>query len=240
MYRKILLAAAVVTLLPAVASAATFDAFTTFDGTQGAGNFYYGEADPSNPNTSGQFFTANTNCFISGSLCLQLAPNGDVPGFAKGGSPDFQYGSVDVPNDRLLAHPDADADQTFIAFVAPMAGRYRFDATFNIQDVRPTGVGINLIQTTSGGLPLVFTPLAVINAANTTYSYSGVFNLGQSFAVGFGLDNNGVYNNDSTGVNLRVTAVPEPMTWAMMLIGFGGIGATLRLRRKQVVRVRAA
>jgi hypothetical protein len=30
-----------------------------------------------------------------------------------------------------------------------------------------------------------------------------------------------------------VAAVPEPATWAMMLFGFGGIGATLRRRRRQ-------
>jgi hypothetical protein len=30
-------------------------------------------------------------------------------------------------------------------------------------------------------------------------------------------------------------AVPEPATWAMMLVGFGGLGAALRSRRKQVV-----
>ena len=31
-----------------------------------------------------------------------------------------------------------------------------------------------------------------------------------------------------------VTAVPEPATWAMMLVGFGGLGAALRSRRKGV------
>lgn len=232
MNRLIFAAAAAAVLLPTAASAVTYDAFASFDGTQGAGNFFYGEADPLNPAASGEFFTANTNCFITGSVCLQLAPNGDVPGFTKGGSPDFQYGSVNVPNDRLLAHPDDDTDQTFIAFVAPTAGRYRFNATFNIQDVRPTGVGINLITTTSGGLPLVFTPLAQINAANTTYSFTGTFDLGKSFAAGFGLDNAGNYSNDSTGVRFSVTAVPEPATWVMMILGFGGVGAMTRYRRR--------
>jgi hypothetical protein len=30
-------------------------------------------------------------------------------------------------------------------------------------------------------------------------------------------------------------AVPEPATWAMMLVGFGGLGAAMRSRRKQIV-----
>ena len=73
MYRRLLIAAAAAVLVPAVSSAATFDAFTTFNGTQGAGNFFYGEADPLNPAASGNFFTANTNCFIANAQCLQLA-----------------------------------------------------------------------------------------------------------------------------------------------------------------------
>jgi hypothetical protein len=28
--------------------------------------------------------------------------------------------------------------------------------------------------------------------------------------------------------------VPEPATWAMMLIGFGAIGCTMRAKRKRV------
>jgi hypothetical protein len=35
------------------------------------------------------------------------------------------------------------------------------------------------------------------------------------------------------GVSL--TAVPEPATWAMMLLGFGGIGAMIRRRRQTLV-----
>ncbi|WP_445193426.1 NF038122 family metalloprotease [Sphingomonas sp. Tas61C01] len=36
------------------------------------------------------------------------------------------------------------------------------------------------------------------------------------------------------GWNPRVAAVPEPATWTMMLLGFGGIGAALRRRRPRV------
>jgi hypothetical protein len=37
--------------------------------------------------------------------------------------------------------------------------------------------------------------------------------------------------------NVRMNAVPEPSTWAMMLVGFAGLGGLLRARRKQGLAV---
>src|SRR5205085_11363542 len=34
------------------------------------------------------------------------------------------------------------------------------------------------------------------------------------------------------GPNFTATGAPEPMTWALMLVGFGGMGAALRSRRR--------
>lgn len=39
-------------------------------------------------------------------------------------------------------------------------------------------------------------------------------------------------NAGVTTIQGRVTAVPEPATWAMMLLGFGGIGFAMRRRRQ--------
>jgi opacity protein-like surface antigen len=37
----------------------------------------------------------------------------------------------------------------------------------------------------------------------------------------------------------RVDSVPEPATWAIMLIGFGGLGAALRMNRRRTAAVAA-
>jgi hypothetical protein len=56
--------------------------------------------------------------------------------------------------------------------------------------------------------------------------------------------NNGPFWNPGDAGTLSVRAlnnvaggVPEPATWAMMLIGFGGVGATLRSTRKQTATI---
>jgi len=46
----------------------------------------------------------------------------------------------------------------------------------------------------------------------------------------WGLDNFSVTANNANG------AVPEPTTWAMMLVGFGAVGGALRSRRKATLR----
>jgi hypothetical protein len=41
-------------------------------------------------------------------------------------------------------------------------------------------------------------------------------------------------NGSGSGIGTPVAAVPEPATWALMLLGFGAIGATMRRQRKTV------
>lgn len=60
------------------------------------------------------------------------------------------------------------------------------------------------------------------NAAANTWMIGGSINGPDSLNDAFKL------------AQLTVTAVPEPTTWAMMLVGFGMIGATARYRRRSL------
>jgi len=68
-------------------------------------------------------------------------------------------------------------------------------------------------------------------AQNGRFIYSVNLNTGALTQVG---------QTDRTlfGIAIVNTAVPEPATWAMMVIGFGAIGAGLRRRPRQQARVR--
>jgi len=82
------------------------------------------------------------------------------------------------------------------------------------------------------GFPNGFTLLAPIPQPLTFTSSGGTFHL---FAPDLAQDND--LTNNFGGVSLSITAVPEPATWGLMLLGFGGLGAMLRKRRKPVVAV---
>jgi hypothetical protein len=50
----------------------------------------------------------------------------------------------------------------------------------------------------------------------------------------------GSFSVGNPGTTVAAAAVPEPATWAMMLLGFGMVGSAIRTRRRQTVRFAAA
>lgn len=80
-------------------------------------------------------------------------------------------------------------------------------------------------------------PFADVSFAGLTAKsiYSGVQNDGFSAMA---VTNNGSATGDLSFNSGRVgvpSAVPEPGTWALMILGFGGAGAALRARRRWAV-----
>ncbi|MEO5493569.1 MAG: PEPxxWA-CTERM sorting domain-containing protein, partial [Sphingomonas sp.] len=79
----------------------------------------------------------------------------------------------------------------------------------------------------------------------TGSSWATFAHTGSTLTIGFRAAGAGWQGGDDEAWgldNFRVTAinatggVPEPATWAMMLVGFGAIGGALRSRRKATLR----
>jgi hypothetical protein len=114
----------------------------------------------------------------------------------------------------------------------------------------PTGVGgYNLDSAPFTANGSGFTPLVTSFSNIPINSLIGLFN-GPSASV-FEIGNGGSFvvptgattlylatadgyewNNNVGSFSAAVSGVPEPATWAMMLLGFGGLGAAMRSRRK--------
>jgi len=166
----------------------------------------------------------------------------------------------------LLAAGSAGAAQ-MITFTTPMPDS-SFTGMFGHQDVDagvfndvytftlPTGVAGWTISSIFNGAP------ATNNIDFTSVKFNGVeFNVtstgnveqrylaGQTTASGSqSLIVKGISGGNATydgtlafsALTAAVTAVPEPGSWALMILGFGGVGALIRDRRRQPFGVAAA
>jgi hypothetical protein len=160
-----------------------------------------------------------TFCVRTGEASLAKAYDGD---YDPPNSVFFKDGFINM-------HASATLDSV-LQFIAPTAGAYNFAGNFTAHDSSPTGVSIAGYIGTSQQF------------ATTFLGGSSPFNFNATLAAGdkvnFVLGAAGDYTYDSTGLKLTVTgrdatgAVPEPATWAMMILGFFGMGATLRQRRR--------
>jgi len=105
---------------------------------------------------------------------------------------------------------------------------YASFAVFSVTAATFPSSNVTLIEVLSGAaVQLFFTPNAGTNTltlqtgnllANTTYRFQYAANMGSAGS----LSGNGTF----------YPAVPEPATWGMMLLGFGGIGFAMRRRRQ--------
>jgi hypothetical protein len=84
------------------------------------------------------------------------------------------------------------------------------------------------INGSSFGSPYVFVPVSYISG--TPIGAQAIF-LGSFASLGL-TPGQYVYSSAHDTVTININSVPEPAAWAMMLLGFGGIGFAMRRRRR--------
>jgi len=90
------------------------------------------------------------------------------------------------------------------------------DGTLTLEQLQPGGGGAAITQVTGSGNNLTLN--TGLLTAGTMYRLSYTGNLTTAGNI--------------SGNATFTAAVPEPATWAMMLLGFGGIGFAMRRRRR--------
>ena len=153
----------------------------------------------------------------------------------------------DQPNDPFLilnGSTRTDGGQPFTAYesgnIGVTAGKYAY--SYDILNVCCNSNGpahtpslLTLWYTSPTGSQTLITLSSVSTATtNGWQTISGTFDVAQpggSIRIGLVDENQDANGNDFGVDNISLTAVPEPTSWALMILGFGSAGAMLRRRR---------
>lgn len=162
--------------------------------------------------------------------------------FGAAGTATLNGGSVDSGNNGVGRYPksgskywDAGSDNFSISFSAPIAA-----FGFYGMDVGDFGGQLTLTLTDiNDNISVLVVPNTIGSSGSTTGSnlYFGFYDLGNTYkSIVFGNNSGGAdffgFDDFSIGsLEQVVPTIPEPGTWAMMIIGFGLAGAAIRRRR---------
>ena len=218
--------------------AMSYDAVADYSASSATGVWSYGTG------VTGTTFTPDptylTACGgASGIGCWQGADTQLlVPAVMKNftGSTQDVFSTVVFPTNVLNVHPGLSTD-SIVEFTAPTTGAYTLSGFFQLLDVRPSGVNVIIDATVSGiEIPLLASeltgpPATFPSTDGGVISFSDTISLSAGDTIAFGVNNDGSFYNDSTGLSASISAVPEPAAWSLMMIGFGAMGAMSRRRR---------
>ncbi|CAM3220518.1 hypothetical protein SPAN111604_11245 [Sphingomonas antarctica] len=135
-----------------------------------------------------------------------------------------------LPTDQLFMQSLPGATAT-VRFTATQTATYKFNGGFTrIDSSNGAGDGVLVGYTSNAGG--ASSPLGTTEFNRFAVNTALALNAGDT--VDFYVNALGNTNNDGTGFSLTAN-VPEPASWALMLGGFGLMGATLRRRRSTTV-----
>lgn len=234
--RGIFLAAAAAVAMTAsagMAQAASYSVVNDYANTGANGVWSYGSGIGS---AQTEFTSSFATCYTSNLQCQTYGASDSLPtvGSVTSGA-NASFSTVSAPSNVLLLHPgdgtDGNPGDASVVFTARTSGAYAVSGLFERLDTTTNGTGVivsvydNTTLESSATLP-------ASGGYLSSSAFSGTYNLAAGDKLTFDVAKNGPYQYDSTGLSATVTSVPEPATWAMMILGMGGMGAVLRRRRE--------
>lgn len=204
---KLLLGAAA---LVAAAPATAAPVFGSFSLTSFGGSYVGGTADTATGLDFGSAFGNTGNGFGTNGTALVGNATGSFAGL------DGTFASIADIALGAVANPTS--SNPFISFGANSPISLNFSNAAYTRSPLGTSVTISGVATFLNGV-----------AADTN---TGNFSLSVSSQGGSPTATNFTFTGNASAD--AVAAVPEPATWAMMLVGFGGIGFAMRRRKSKV------
>jgi hypothetical protein len=234
-------------LLPSAAFATIYDAAADFSSSSNPnGVWAYGWSQT----LGGTFNTDSANIQNLGGIPGVVQWRGEQPPNADGNPSVFEnttsttqtVGSISLPAGSLAFHPGSAGQDAVIQFTAPSAGQYLISAIFTGQDFRgPTSTDVNVYVGSTSEFSSVVNGF---NPIGTTTLMPTLFTLTSGETVDFIVGDNGGpdgpdagganFSFDATGLQAKITAVPEANTiiaGLLLLLPFGA-GALRILRNK--------
>jgi hypothetical protein len=129
-----------------------------------------------------------------------------------------------------------------VFFASPDTATFTFDSAINAFGIDVIGLGD--VGSTNFFLNVGSGPLALqqnYSAAESTVTFAGVTSTTAFTSVTFSGSRvgDGIFFDRLRFGTSAIPAVPEPATWAMMFVGFGMMGASMRYRRRSTKVVHA-
>jgi hypothetical protein len=158
-------------------------------------------------------------------------PSSSVPWIGVVTGSALSTGSIYYPAGYLVVHPGPATDG-IVQWKAPSAGTYTLSGSFTLLDTSPSGIIGEVYKNNSLLYSSPLTGPGANQGAGTvggSESFGGTYSLLAGDILSFGVNNAGSYFNDSTGLKATITsAVPEPSSWALLMLAIGGLGMVLR------------
>lgn len=192
-------------------NASAFDAEAEFGATNPSGTWSYG-------------YTAS---FGSAFVPFDIL---STPGFVQSawqatGRDQFLLLAIDLSG-NLIVHPGPGTEHAVLRFTVPTTASYSVSVQFIDRDSGDTSGHVLLNGNT-------LDPLAHFASTVSSPAYSGTLTLNSGDLLDLVVGNNGDYISDSTGLSVRITAIPEPGSVAL-LAGIGALSVAVMPRRRRL------